>query len=171
MNIWTNGCYDILHAGHLSLFEFAKNYKGRRNRLIVGIDSDRRVKELKGGDRPINNQDDRKRMLEALKIVDEVFIYDTAEELESLIMLNGIDYMVIGEEYKDRKVIGRENSKHDVVFFPKDNNSTSNIVEKIKREAKIEVFEKMWLDVQGKNDDISINFNNYAVGNLRKLRI
>jgi rfaE bifunctional protein nucleotidyltransferase chain/domain len=131
MNIWTNGCYDILHVGHLKLFEFAKNLRGRRNRLIVGIDSDKRVRELKGGNRPINNQEDRKRMLEALKVVDEVFIYDSAEELASLVKECKIDYMVVGEEYKDRWVVGRENSKHDVVFFPKDGNSTTNILNKI----------------------------------------
>jgi len=131
MNIWTNGCYDILHVGHLKLFEFAKNLRGRRNRLMVGIDSDKRVKELKGGDRPINNQEDRKRMLEALKVVDEVFIYDSAEELAQLIKDSKTDYMVVGEEYRDKWVVGRENSKHDVVFFPKDSNSTTNILNKI----------------------------------------
>ena len=46
MNIWVNGCFDILHVGHLKLFDFAKNLQNRRNRLIVGIDSDKRVKEL-----------------------------------------------------------------------------------------------------------------------------
>ena len=131
MNIWINGCFDVLHVGHLNLFEFAKNVHDRKNRLIVGIDTDRRVRELKGGNRPINNQEDRKRMLEALKVVDEVFIYDSAEELTQLVKDCEIDYMVIGEDYRDKWVVGRENSRHDVIFFPKDSNSTTNILNKI----------------------------------------
>jgi D-beta-D-heptose 7-phosphate kinase/D-beta-D-heptose 1-phosphate adenosyltransferase len=131
MNIWTNGCFDILHAGHLNLFEFAKNFKGRKNMLYVGIDTDRRVKESKGENRPINNQENRKRMLEALKVVDEVFIFDSDEELAELIKTYDIDYMIIGEDYMNRRVVGRENSRYDVYFFPKDSNSTTNILNKL----------------------------------------
>ena len=131
MNIWTNGCFDILHAGHLNLLEFAKNFRGRHNTLYVGIDTDRRVKQSKGDDRPINNQEDRKRMLEALKVVDEVFIFDSDEELAELIKTCQIDYMIIGEDYINRRVVGRENSKYDVYFFPKDDKSSSKILSKL----------------------------------------
>jgi D-beta-D-heptose 7-phosphate kinase/D-beta-D-heptose 1-phosphate adenosyltransferase len=132
MNIWVNGCFDILHTGHLKLFEFAKNLKGRRNRLIVGIDSDKRVKELKGDNRPVNNENDRKRMLEALKPIDEVVIYNTEDELCGFISSYNIDYMVIGDDYKNKRVVGREKSKHDVIFYPKDSTSSTSIIEKIK---------------------------------------
>ena len=140
MNIWVNGCFDILHNGHLNLLQSAKHYKhprhmekGEVNTLYVGIDSDRRIKELKGNNRPINNQEDRKRMLKSLRFVDNVFIYDTDEELCSLIEGNKIDLMIIGEDYKGKKVIGSEKSKYGVEFFPKDVHSTTNIIEKIKR--------------------------------------
>lgn len=137
MNVWVNGCFDILHGGHLDLLEYAKNLRmsngkySRKNRLIVGIDSDRRVKELKGKDRPINNQEDRKRMLESLKFVDDVVIYDSQEELCNFIQTYNIDYMVIGEDYKIKGVLCREFSKNDVVFYSKDDRSSSKIIDKI----------------------------------------
>ena len=133
MNVWVNGCFDILHIGHLKLFGFAKNLQNRRNRLIVGIDSDKRVKELKGENRPINNENDRKQMLEALKPVDEVVIYNTEDEMCGFISSYKIDYMVIGEDYKDKRVLCREKSKNDVIFYPKDQTSSTSIIEKIKK--------------------------------------
>jgi rfaE bifunctional protein nucleotidyltransferase chain/domain len=139
MNIWVNGCFDILHIGHINLLEFAKHLRDpkskylRLNRLIVGIDSDKRVKELKGSDRPINNENDRKRMIESLKVVDEVVTYDTDDQMCDFISLYKIDYMVIGDDYKNKRVVGRENSKNDVIFYPKDSTSSTNIIEKIKK--------------------------------------
>ncbi len=133
MNIWVNGCFDILHVGHLNLLQAAKKYKNKKNILYVGIDSDKRVKELKGNDRPINNENDRKRLLESLKMVDKVVIYNTQEEMCDFIKSFNIDYMMIGDEYKDKDILCREFSKNDVVFFPKDNRSSSKIIEKIKK--------------------------------------
>lgn len=139
MNVWVNGCFDILHVGHLNLLRNAKYYtdprfnkKGEKNILYIGIDSDRRIKEMKGNTRPINNQKDRKRMLESLRFVDKVFIYDTDEDLSFCIEHYNIDLMIIGEDYKDKKVIGSEKSKYGVVFYPKDEHSTTNIINKIK---------------------------------------
>jgi len=139
MNIWVNGCFDILHTGHVDLLEYAKDLRDpkskylRLNRLIVGIDSDRRVKELKGGNRPINNESDRKRLLEALSVVDEVVIYDTEEEMCDFISTFEIDYIVIGEDYKNKRVLCREHSANDVVFFPKNEYSSTDIIGKIKK--------------------------------------
>jgi rfaE bifunctional protein nucleotidyltransferase chain/domain len=138
MNIWVNGCFDILHVGHIELLEFAKSLRDpksnylRLNRLIVGIDSDRRVKELKGEDRPINKEGDRKRMLESLSIVDEVFIYDNEGEMCDLIITLEIDYIVVGDEYMDKRVLCREYSENGVVFFHKTENSSTDIINKIK---------------------------------------
>jgi rfaE bifunctional protein nucleotidyltransferase chain/domain len=138
MNIWVNGCFDILHVGHIELLEFAKNLRDpkshyvRLNRLIVGIDSDRRVKELKGEDRPINKEGDRKRMLESLSIVDEVLIYDSEAEMCDLIETLEIDYMVVGDEYRDKKVLCREVSRNGVVFFEKTEDSSTDLINKIK---------------------------------------
>jgi D-beta-D-heptose 7-phosphate kinase/D-beta-D-heptose 1-phosphate adenosyltransferase len=125
-NIWTNGCYDILHIGHIRLFEFAKSLV---DKLIVGIDSDDRVKKAKGHNRPINSQQFRKEILQAVRFIDEVYIFYTDDELCNLIKQNSIDTIVVGSDYKHKDVIGSEFSKK-TVFFPKTIDiSTSKIYE------------------------------------------
>jgi rfaE bifunctional protein nucleotidyltransferase chain/domain len=141
MNIWTNGCFDILHTGHLNLLWYAKRYSPTAlvspmpmyaNTLFVGIDSDDRVKSLKGEKRPINGMYDRARMLENLKMVDSVVIFHDDGELEYFIKVFNIDYMVIGDQYKDKRVIGAENAKLGVIYYPTDDRSTTNMIERIK---------------------------------------
>lgn len=139
MNIWTNGCFDILHTGHLDLLWYAKLYENHdiplfmgKNRLFVGIDSDERVKQLKGDKRPINDSFHRGRMLMDLKMVDSVVIFHDDDELRYFITKFEIDYMVIGDQYKDKTVIGAECAKHGVIYYPTDERSTTNIIEKIK---------------------------------------
>ena len=132
MKIWVNGCFDILHTGHLDLLEYAKCVGDCNNELIVGIDSDVRVKELKGEKRPLNDEKDRKRFLDALQIVDEVYIFRSAEALRNLVKICEIDFMVVGEEYRDKEVIGSENAKYGALYYKVDDRSTTNIIEKIK---------------------------------------
>lgn len=123
MNIWTNGCYDILHVGHIALFKYAKSLGGN---LIVGIDSDNRVNKLKGNGRPVNNQNDRKEMLESIKFIDEVIIFNTKEEMCDLLIKKNINTIVIGDDYKDKPVTGSDIIE-DIVFFKKIGNySTTN---------------------------------------------
>lgn len=123
MNIWTNGCYDILHVGHIALFKYAKSLGGN---LIVGIDSDNRVSKLKGNGRPINNQNDRKEMLESIKFIDEVIIFNTKEEMCDLLIKKNINTIVIGDDYKNKPVTGSDIIE-DIVFFKKIGNySTTN---------------------------------------------
>ncbi len=122
--VWTNGCFDILHIGHLKMLEYAK---GKGDYLVVGIDSDLRVKELKGNDRPYNNENDRKAFLESIKFVDEVVIFGSKEEFEEMIIRHEIDTIVVGEEYKHGTVLG--SSLAHVDFFPRyKNHSTSKIL-------------------------------------------
>jgi|TARA_R110000824_G_scaffold301978_1_gene489907 D-beta-D-heptose 7-phosphate kinase/D-beta-D-heptose 1-phosphate adenosyltransferase len=126
--IWINGCFDILHVGHLRLLEYAKS---RGDFLTVGIDSDDRIKELKGKDRPINNEFLRTEMLEALKWVDNVVVFSSDKELEQLIQLTS-DLMIIGSDYKNKRIVGSQYSK--VEFFDRvDGHSTTNLVKRIKR--------------------------------------
>lgn len=123
MNIWTNGCYDILHVGHIALFKYAKSLG---DNLIVGIDSDKRVKELKGSDRPFNNENDRKEMLESIRFIDEVVIFDTKEEMCEILIDKNINTIVIGDDYRNKLVTGSDIIK-DIVFFAKIGNySTTN---------------------------------------------
>tara|TARA_R100001082_G_scaffold110143_1_gene89142 strand:+ start:15665 stop:16054 length:390 start_codon:yes stop_codon:yes gene_type:complete len=126
-NIWVNGCFDILHRGHLELFKFAKS---QGSFLVVGIDSDRRVKINKGDDRPVNNQEDRKFFLECIKYIDKVVVFDSDYELQTCISLHNIDYLIVGSDYKNKKVIGSQYAK-EVIFFDRIGNySTTNILEK-----------------------------------------
>lgn len=116
--IWTNGCYDILHIGHFRLIEKCRTMAKEHNcPVFVGIDSDKRVRELKGESRPINSEDIRAESLLSIRGVDRVFVYDTAEELQNLIQTFSPHAIVIGEEYKSKQVIGSEYAS--VAFFPK----------------------------------------------------
>lgn len=142
MNIWVNGCFDILHTGHINLLWFAKLYETdnlimpealKENNLFVGIDADKRVKMLKGEDRPINNEYDRIRMLSNLRMVDSVVKFHDNKELEYFIKIFEIDYLVIGDDYKDKLIIGAECTKNGVVYFPKNEKSTTNIINKINK--------------------------------------
>ena len=112
--IWTNGCFDVLHIGHIKLLEFAKS---QGDYLIVGIDSDERVKKSKGQDRPFNNQKNRCEFLRAISAVDEVVIFNSSDGLSNAIKENSVDLIVIGDDYEGRDVIGAEHS--DVLFFKK----------------------------------------------------
>ena len=111
--IFVNGTFDILHVGHLSLLFYAKSLG---TVLHVGIDSDERVKQLKGQARPVNNQRERKEMLLALKPVDSVYIFNSATELENLIESISPDIMVIGSDWSGKKVIGDAFAK-SLVFY------------------------------------------------------
>ena len=123
--IWVNGCFDILHIGHMRLLEYAKSLGGG-GKLTVGIDSDSRVKSLKGDKRPINNQDTRKEMLMGIRWVDSVIVFNCEQELENLIKTHS-DTMVVGSDYKDKRVVGSEYS--EVVFFDRIGEySTTNIL-------------------------------------------
>jgi rfaE bifunctional protein nucleotidyltransferase chain/domain len=126
--IWVNGCFDIVHVGHLKMFQYAKSL-GKE--LRVGIDSDMRVKILKGNDRPIFHQEDRKYFLNALECIDSVVVYDTAEEMASLIKEYEPDLMVVGDDYRNKPVVGEEYSRA-VAFYKKHRGySTTNIIDQI----------------------------------------
>ena len=111
--IIVNGTFDILHVGHIQLLEYARSLG---DQLLVCIDSDRRVKELKGDSRPINNQYDRIRMLVALRCVDMVWVFDTKEKLIEQIKIYQPDIMVKGSDYRNYPVIG-QNLVEQVVFY------------------------------------------------------
>ena len=111
--IWVNGCFDVLHRGHIELLKYAKSL-GRH--LVVGIDADWRIRKTKGQHRPFNNQEDRKFMLESIRYVDKVIVFETDSELRGLIHTLKPDVMIVGSDYKDKKVIGSEYAK-SVEFF------------------------------------------------------
>ena len=95
--VMVNGTFDVLHPGHVAMLNTARSYG---DHLIVAIDTDRRVKELKGEQRPINNQIDRRIMLSALKAVDIVEFFDSTEELITLMERYQPDVYVKGSDWK-----------------------------------------------------------------------
>jgi D-beta-D-heptose 7-phosphate kinase/D-beta-D-heptose 1-phosphate adenosyltransferase len=123
-----NGTFDILHRGHLQMLNFAKS---QGTYLLVAIDSDRLVKELKGNNRPINNQEDRKFALDNLKCTDAVWIFDSQLELEHICKLYKPDLMIKGEEYQGKEITGKQYCG-GVKFYPTVKNySTSKLIEHI----------------------------------------
>ena len=104
VKVFVNGTFDLLHPGHIALLEWAKSLG---DYLIVGIDTDDRVREKKGPSRPIYNWEDRGLMLIALSSVDEVSYFDSDESLESLIKDVKPDIMVVGSDWKGKSVIGK----------------------------------------------------------------
>ena len=111
--IFVNGCFDVLHPGHIQLFEYAKSLG---DYLIVAIDSDEKVSQMKGKDRPIFSQDDRARTLEAIRYIDVVHIFNSKEELEDLIKTINPDIMIVGSDWKGKEVVGGQYAK-TVRFF------------------------------------------------------
>ena len=123
--IWTNGCFDILHIGHIKMLQYARSLG---DNLVVGIDSDRRVKELKGDSRPINNQDDRGEFLLSLGCVDNVFVFDSKEEMCTILVEQGIRELVVGEDYIDKEVTGEEIVERIHYFAKVEGYSTSKTI-------------------------------------------
>lgn len=126
--IFVNGTFDIVHRGHLEMIEYAKSLG---NYLLVAVDSDQRVKDLKGTDRPINNQSDRKYLLQSLRWVDDVYIFNSAEELENIIKNYSPDIMVKGSDYSNKPIVGSQYCKEIRFFKLKDGYSTTKTIQRI----------------------------------------
>ena len=102
--VFTNGCFDVIHRGHIEYLEFCKS---QGDVVVVGLNSDSSVKIIKGPERPINNQDDRAVVLAALEMIDYITIFDEPDPL-NLIKKVRPDVLVKGEDWTDKGVIGRE---------------------------------------------------------------
>jgi len=126
--VFTNGCFDILHVGHIKYLEQAKKHG---DILIVGLNSDYSVRKLKGTSRPINNEDDRAYILAALEQVDFVIIFEE-ETPFNLIKQILPDVLVKGGDYKGKKVIGQDIANELVIVDFIEGKSTSNIIEMLK---------------------------------------
>jgi D-beta-D-heptose 7-phosphate kinase/D-beta-D-heptose 1-phosphate adenosyltransferase len=131
MKVFVNGTFDILHMGHLDLLNYAKSLG---TYLVVAIDSDNRVTEKKGSDRPFNKIDNRVALLSNLKAVDKVLVFNSDIELESIIEQYNPDIMLVGSDWKNKTVIGSEYAK-ELVFFDRviDESTTKTIENYINR--------------------------------------
>jgi rfaE bifunctional protein nucleotidyltransferase chain/domain len=129
--VFTNGCFDILHRGHI---EYLKRAKGFGDLLIVGLNSDSSVKKIKGEKRPIMPQEDRAEILASLGMTDYVCIFEE-ETPQKIICALIPDVLVKGGDYKKKKIVGKEvvESFGGKVFAIKEvrGKSTKNIIQKI----------------------------------------
>ena len=125
MKIWVNGTFDVLHRGHIELLRYCSGW----GEVRVGIDYDKRIKKLKGENRPVNVFEDRKFLLESLKYVNSVVGFGNDKELENRIKEWGATTMVIGSDYKDKKIIGSHLFKNIIYFDRVPNYSSTKIIE------------------------------------------
>lgn len=121
MKIFVNGSFDLLHTGHLDLLFYAKSLGAH---LHVAIDSDQRIKDHKGYDRPVNPLNIRKAIMESLKPVDEVSVFGTDAELINIIRTYSPDIMVKGSDWQGSPIIGEEYCKQ-IIFYERVNNESS----------------------------------------------
>lgn len=123
--VWVNGCFDILHRGHIEMFKYAKSVG---DLLVVGIDSDERISKNKGQSRPVNCLNDRRFILESIKYIDSVVSFASDKELKENILKSKASIMVIGTDYKNKKIIGSDIFE-EIKFFKRiDKYSTTNII-------------------------------------------
>jgi D-beta-D-heptose 7-phosphate kinase/D-beta-D-heptose 1-phosphate adenosyltransferase len=112
--VWVNGTFDIVHIGHIRLLEHAASFGIVR----VGLDTDKRVSEKKGKERPFNSLSDRMDFITSIRFVDSVVSFESDDELINRIHEWKPDVMVIGNDYKYDQIIGVEYVPH-VEFFKK----------------------------------------------------
>lgn len=131
--VFTNGCFDILHAGHI---QYLKETKTLGDILVVGVNSDSSIRSIKGGKRPIIPQNERVEVLSALECVDYVILFDEPTPLR-LIEEIGPDVLAKGGDWKNEEIVGREiveGRGGKVVRLPlREGVSTTRIIERICR--------------------------------------
>ena len=130
--VFTNGCFDILHVGHVKYLEVAKSYG---DVLILGLNADSSVKKLKGPTRPINTQDDRAYILASLESVDYVVIFEEETPYE-LIKLIKPHVLVKGGDYEGKEVVGQDIADELKLVQFVDGKSTTNTIKRIQNDAK-----------------------------------
>ena len=131
--VFTNGCFDIIHPGHIFILEQAK---AKGDILIVGLNSDFSIKNFKSSDRPICNQDDRAYVLSALTCVDHIIIFDE-DTPEKLIIDITPDILVKGKDYEGKEIAGSkhmiDNNKKIELVDIIEGKSTSHIIKNIQK--------------------------------------
>jgi len=126
--VFVNGTFDLIHPGHIVMLNTARSMG---DYLIVAIDSDRRVKELKGESRPVNTQFERRILLSNLKSVDLVEVFDTNEELIALIKQYNPDIMVKGSDWKGKSIVGESYVKRIEYYDRIEEYSTTKTIQRI----------------------------------------
>ncbi len=131
--VLVNGVFDVLHRGHIELLKYAKSIG---DVLYVAIDSDERVRSIKGNNRPINKVEDRVYVLNAIKYVDKVFVFDTLDELRSLHRSISPDILVKGSDWDEeyiRKNDGVLDKTKVIIFRRIGDYSTTSLIDKMEK--------------------------------------
>lgn len=126
IKVFVNGSFDVLHTGHLQLLNYAKS---QGDYLLVAIDSDARISEKKGPDRPFNDEFNRKHLMINLKPVDEVLVFNSDIDLENIIKNYEPEIMIVGSDWKNKPIIGGQYAKNIVYFERINNESTTKTIE------------------------------------------
>jgi D-beta-D-heptose 7-phosphate kinase/D-beta-D-heptose 1-phosphate adenosyltransferase len=116
--VWINGTFDVLHMGHIKLFREARKLAGPTGIVVVGTDSDERIRTLKGPTRPINDLFDRVDFLRSIKYIDEVVAFSSEDALIANIKRYSPDIILIGDDYIGKRVVGGEFAKQ-IIYFPR----------------------------------------------------
>lgn len=125
------GVFDIIHPGHLKLFNYGRNLT---RDLYIAIDSDIRVKQMKGQSRPIIAEVDRVIFLQELGFFKDIFVFNDEKSYRDLVVKNQIDHLLIGEEWRSQpeKILGHELFQ-EILFYPRNLNwSTTKLIEVIR---------------------------------------
>jgi rfaE bifunctional protein nucleotidyltransferase chain/domain len=125
--VFTNGCFDIIHSGHIKVL---KKCRDLGDVVIVGLNSDSSVRALKGPRRPINSERDRAEILDSIKYVDYVVIFNELTPYNLIRMIKP-DFLVKGGDYKKSEIVGREFAKKVITVKMLKGRSTSLIIEKL----------------------------------------
>jgi len=132
--IMANGAFDVLHTGHIELLNYAKS---QGDYLLVALDTDTRISEAKGYDRPVNNEMIRGTIMENLKAVDEIVFFGSDEELIEVIKKYNPDVRVIGSDWKGKTVVGEEYCKSITYFDRVNDESTTKTLEYYSERRKL----------------------------------
>lgn len=119
--ILANGAFDILHTGHIDLLNYSKSLG---DYLLVAIDTDERIRQAKGNDRPVNSLHVREKILINIKAVDEVVSFGSDEELIEIIRNYNPDIRVIGSDWRDKPIVGQIYCRQ-INFFERINNEST----------------------------------------------
>jgi D-beta-D-heptose 7-phosphate kinase/D-beta-D-heptose 1-phosphate adenosyltransferase len=126
--VWTNGCFDVLHRGHIEMFKYARSLG---DKLIVGLDTDDKVKSDKGDARPFNTLEDREFLVSSIRYVDDTVSFSSKNDLESLIKSIKPDILVVGSDWEGKYVVGSQYAKELKFFDRIGDYSTTKILQNV----------------------------------------
>jgi D-beta-D-heptose 7-phosphate kinase/D-beta-D-heptose 1-phosphate adenosyltransferase len=126
--VWINGTFDVLHPGHTKLFRYARILAGQHGKIHVGIDTDERVRKSKGPSRPVNSLSKRISNLASTMQFDSIVSFATDKELKAIICAIKPGFMVIGDDYRDKDIIG-SSCIENIFYVTRDEHSSTKLIE------------------------------------------